>query len=205
MSSGNQGNMPEGASLPDAEGVSAPPPVPPPAPATRGEKLARWWRRNSTNALIVGVVTALLGGAVPVVTSGLWDEIFPPKKEKCPKDTSSCDGRSPKTHGCGVDAKTYVGERDNPVRLQLRYSKRCSAVWGRIVRGEVGDAVTVAVSGGHAEEAVIASNHDVFTKMAVVNQEDFHVRVCAVPSTGAKSVGTWKKYCFPADEDTIWK
>ena len=47
---------------------------------------------------------------------------------------SGCNGKNPQTYGCASDAKTVSSAtRYNGRPLELRYSKKCKAVW---VRGE---------------------------------------------------------------------
>lgn len=173
---------------------------PSPAPTRMARSIA-WMRRNSTHVLIVGVVVAVVGAVSPLVATGLWDTLFGAKPAQCPG--AGCDGKGPQEGGCGVDAVTWSPAQGNPTGLQIRYSARCGAVWGRITKGEKGDKVTVSVRSGGAQEAVIESNHDNFTKMAATGAS-FQAEVCAIPSISLARSGTWSKYCISATEKTDW-
>lgn len=63
---------------------------------------------------------ASLGVAVPQATAAT-----------CTK--SGCNGKNPESYGCASDAKTQSSAVSGGWRIQLRYSKKCKAVW---VRGE---------------------------------------------------------------------
>jgi hypothetical protein len=161
-------------------------------------------RRNSGNALIAGVVVAVVGAVVTplatVTVDKLTEENRPPG---CPGE--GCDGRNPKDEGC-TDAATYERTRDNPADLQIRYSKMCHAAWGRILAGNPGDSVTVQADGGSVKEAEISVDHDQFTRMAgIADSRAFHVRVCAIPASDPDRKDTWQRYCIDATDATNWR
>mgnify|MGYP001062731910 CR=1 FL=1 len=85
------------------------------------------------------------------------------------------------------------------MRLQVRYSAYCDAVWGRILRGEPGDQLTLRFKDGSARSALIDYGSDQFTMMSSVG-ESFSVKVCAVPTTAAKRTGEWTYYCIYATD-----
>ncbi|MGY5080031.1 DUF2690 domain-containing protein [Streptomyces nigrescens] len=161
----------------------------------------RWLRVHARHALVVGVVTAV-AGALATVGADQLPKLFEEPPPGCPG--AGCDGKSPKDSGCAYDATTWEPKEGNPVRIHLRYSKSCGAVWGRIVNGEPGDMVTLRVSGGAARSASIDYRHDKYTTMATVGPT-FRVRLCAVPMTGPRRTVTWVKYCFEATEHVPWE
>ncbi|MFK0292198.1 DUF2690 domain-containing protein [Streptomyces sp. NPDC090442] len=160
----------------------------------------RWLRAHARHALVVGVVTSVVGALATFGVSQL-PKLYEKPPPSCPG--AGCDGKDPNATGCGVDAVTYEPAAGNPVRLHLRYSKRCGAVWGRIVAGGVGDEVTVSVTGGSSRSAFIASYHDVYTPMASVG-DTFRARFCAVPTNSPNRSGSWVKYCFEATQVSTW-
>ncbi|MFF3273729.1 DUF2690 domain-containing protein [Streptomyces chrestomyceticus] len=170
--------------------------------------LRRVWRRlreHSTHALLVAVAAAVVGGVVPVLLTGaLQDWLSPPAPAPATCPGAGCDGKDPQKEGCSVDAVTWLPQADNPVALQVRRSKRCGAVWGRITDAEVGDVVTVRVEGGSARSAVVEYGKDQYTPMVSVG-ETFRVTACAEPTIAASRTGSWSKYCIVATDATAWK
>jgi hypothetical protein len=152
--------------------------------------------------LAVGVITVVIGGLLTAATTIWIPALFEDDPATCPG--TACDGSNPGTQGCGEDARTYKPRVANPAELQLRYSKRCKAVWAKIEAGEVGDRVSVSV----ADETPLANEvhygNDQYTRMSVVDPEDFRVEACAVPTLAEKRTGTWEKYCIHATETTAW-
>ncbi|MFF2810992.1 DUF2690 domain-containing protein [Streptomyces sp. NPDC058000] len=196
---------------PDARDPADPPTPPPPSLLRRlrtlrrdvGSRLrgaGRWLRAHARHALVVGVATSVVGALATFAVDQL-PKLYEEPPPGCPG--AGCDGKDPQSTGCGVDAATFEPAEGNPVRLHLRYSKRCGAVWGRIVAGAVGDEVTVSVPGGSPRSAFIASHHDVFTPMASVGGT-FRVRFCAVPTNDPNRSRSWVKYCFEATETSGW-
>ncbi|MEU8918329.1 DUF2690 domain-containing protein [Streptomyces nigrescens] len=161
----------------------------------------RWLRVHARHALVVGVITAV-AGALATVGADQLPKLFEEPPPGCPG--AGCDGKSPKDSGCAYDATTWEPKEGNPVRIHLRYSESCGAVWGRIVNGEPGDMVTLRVSGGAARSASIDYRHDKYTTMATVGPT-FRVRLCAVPTTIPRRTVTWVKYCFEATEHVPWE
>ncbi|WP_102924364.1 DUF2690 domain-containing protein [Streptomyces noursei] len=161
----------------------------------------RWLRAHARHALVVGVATSVVGALATFAVDQL-PKLYQDPPPRCPG--AGCEGKDPQSTGCGVEAATFEPAVGNPVRLHLRYSKRCGAVWARIVAGAVGDSVTVSVTGGSSRSAFIASNHDVFTPMTSVGGT-FRVRFCAVPTTNPNRSRSWVKYCFEASEASPWE
>ncbi|MER7024358.1 MULTISPECIES: DUF2690 domain-containing protein [Streptomyces] len=160
----------------------------------------RWLRAHAGHTLVVAVAAAVAGALVPPGVEALR-QAFEEPPPGCPG--AGCDGKSPAAQ-CSADAVTWEPKAGNPVRIQLRHSASCGAVWGRIVNGEPGDTVTIRVRGGSSRSAVINFGHDKYTDMATVGRT-FRVRVCAVPSTAAHRVGKWVTYCFEGTDRSDWE
>ncbi|WP_212910337.1 DUF2690 domain-containing protein [Streptomyces sp. TS71-3] len=157
--------------------------------------------RNSGNALIVVVVGAVATGAVTLATTKLTQEEKPPT---CPGQ--ACDGRNPEDEGCGSDAAGWKPATGNPVELEVRYSVRCGAAWGRINKGEPGDRLTARAVGGPVREATINYGDDQFTRMvAIADPKDFRIEVCALPTSKPDRKTTWERYCIHATETTVFR
>ncbi|MCK7627484.1 YjfA family protein [Streptomyces sp. RS10V-4] len=157
-------------------------------------------RAHARHALVIGVVTSVVGALATLAAEQL-PKLFEDPPATCPG--AGCDGRNPTATGCAADALTYEPAVGNPVRLHLRYSKRCGAVWGRMVAGVAGDMVTVSVTGGSSRSASINYGHDIFTPMASVGGT-FRVRFCAVPTTSPNRTRSWVKYCFEGTQAAAW-
>ncbi|MFV8126985.1 DUF2690 domain-containing protein [Streptomyces syringium] len=195
--------------------TNKPPPAPQPAPAppgrwkrTRGALRRAWhtmWRPKEHAAMTLSVVTVVLGSFLAAFFAGVFTPDPPGEPKALPCPGKGCEGKSPqKTGGCTTDAKTYHPPGNNPASLHMRYSKRCGAVWARVTAGEVGDEVTVSVTGGGAQTAVVETYNDQFTPMTLVG-ERFKARACAVPTSADPRKGTWKKYCIEATEHMPWR
>ncbi|MFE0646588.1 DUF2690 domain-containing protein, partial [Streptomyces sp. NPDC058877] len=60
------------------------------------------------------------------------------------------------------------------MKIQLRYSAACSAVWGRIENGAIGDSVIIKDKGASEESATIRVDHDTYTRMLAVTPQAPH-------------------------------
>lgn len=67
-----------------------------------------------------------------------------------------------------------------------------------------GGAGTITAPGQDPQMAVIATNHDTFTKM-VKAVDSFSVEVCAVPTVGLDRSATWRRYCIQATDKSTWE
>lgn len=162
----------------------------------RSTTAGAWLRRHSAHALVVALVAA---AAPLLIARGLdWIASDPPPPT-CPG--AGCDGKTDEKCAAGAETVEPKDKKKNPVRLQVRYSAYCQAVWGRLLRGEPGDQLTVRVQGGTSHGAHVAYGSDQFTPMASVGAS-FSVKVCAVPTTTDSRTGDWTEYCVTAtDED----
>ncbi|WP_367126310.1 DUF2690 domain-containing protein [Streptomyces phytohabitans] len=144
----------------------------------------------------MALTVAVVGGVAPVLVSD-W---LAPDPSSCPG--SGCGGKAPQSAGCDADAVSLEPPRDNPVRLMVRYSERCDAVWAKVIRARAGDKVTIRVAGGDAESEVVNYGRDQYTRMTYA-PGSFTATACAVPST--QSPRTWTKYCTEAEPRSPWR
>ncbi|KAA6215786.1 helix-turn-helix domain-containing protein [Streptomyces filamentosus] len=80
----------------------------------------------------------------------------------------SCLGREPQTMNCQWDAKTVRLLYLRGLRIQLRHSAACQAVWGRLENGAIGDGVIITDKGSRTEESTIRVDRDTYTRMLSV-------------------------------------
>ncbi|MCB5165038.1 DUF2690 domain-containing protein [Streptomyces bambusae] len=92
-----------------------------------------------------------------------------PVKVSCRSDT--CLRREPAAHDCQWDAVTVRETWLRGMRIQLRYSEACQAVWGRIENGNVGDRVMIKDIHDQTDDAAIRMEHDTYTRMLAVTPE----------------------------------
>jgi hypothetical protein len=111
-----------------------------------------WLRDHSKHVLVVAVLSAAVGAAVPPLADQAVSSLVDDAPPKCPG--AGCDGKNPIKEGCAADAVTWEPQTDNPVALRVRYSKHCGAVWGQLLAGEKGDTVTVR-AGGSQQTALV--------------------------------------------------
>jgi transcriptional regulator with XRE-family HTH domain len=106
-----------------------------------------------------------------------------PAKVGCKSDT--CLYREPQAEDCHWDAVTVRGTYLRGMRIQLRYSAACQAVWGRIENGNIGDTVTIKDKRSNSDSATIRMEHDTYTRMLAVSPDATWetVTICgAIPS-----------------------
>ncbi|MFF8805836.1 DUF2690 domain-containing protein [Streptomyces omiyaensis] len=183
-----------------ADTGTAPSSAVPPLPG-RGPQLTL--RRRLSRVLVAAAYVtagALLGSLLttqldkdPAGTSGAQapapgrtapgDPVAPASGETevgCEGDT--CLRREPQAMDCHWDASTVRETWLRGLQVQLRYSKACQAVWGRIENGTVGDRVVIDDQHGRSEEATIRVGTDTYTRMLAVSATTGPetVRICGV-------------------------
>lgn len=93
----------------------------------------------------------------------------------------SCLGREPQTMNCQWDAKTVRLLYLRGLRIQLRHSPACKAVWGRLENGAIGDGVVITDKGSRTEEATIRVDRDTYTRMLSVAEYPLStISICGV-------------------------
>ncbi|MEK9518736.1 DUF2690 domain-containing protein [Streptomyces venezuelae] len=108
----------------------------------------------------------------------------------------SCLGREPQTMNCQWDAKTVRLLYLRGLRIQLRHSAACKAVWGRLENGAVGDGVIITDKGSRTEEATIRVDRDTYTRMLSVAEYPLAtISICGVIPKAAE------RECDPEQAD----
>ncbi|MFE0508836.1 helix-turn-helix domain-containing protein [Streptomyces sp. NPDC058964] len=99
---------------------------------------------------------------------------------KCESET--CLRHDPQAMDCQWDARTAQVTWLRGMRIELRYSPACQAVWGRIEGGTIGDKVIIKDGRGVDLDAAIRFEHDTYTKMLAISPETplKSVSVCGV-------------------------
>ncbi|MFI2203611.1 helix-turn-helix domain-containing protein [Streptomyces sp. NPDC020192] len=77
----------------------------------------------------------------------------------------SCLEGEPQARNCQWDAVTARETWLRGLQIQLRYSARCKAVWGRVENGTVGDAVSITDRWGRTEDSTVRVGTDTYTRM----------------------------------------
>ncbi|MFH8774243.1 helix-turn-helix domain-containing protein [Streptomyces sp. NPDC085866] len=174
-----------------------------PAPADRdGKATTLTWRTNlrraglvATGALAGSLVTvAVLTGVQATSRSGGTDSAASgqnltqhspkPPSAGCSHDT--CLRRDPQAMDCQWDATTARETWLRGMHIELRYSRACGAVWGRIENGAVGDSVTIKDKYDLQQSATIRVDRDTYTSMLAVTD--------GAPPTTITICGTIPKY-----------
>ncbi|MFD8639258.1 helix-turn-helix domain-containing protein [Streptomyces zaomyceticus] len=93
----------------------------------------------------------------------------------------SCLGREPQTMNCQWDATTVRLLYLRGLRIQLRHSAACQAVWGRLENGAIGDGVIITDKGSRTEESTIRVDRDTYTRMLSVAEYPLAtISICGV-------------------------
>ncbi|MEV6352895.1 helix-turn-helix domain-containing protein [Streptomyces hydrogenans] len=93
----------------------------------------------------------------------------------------SCLGREPQTMNCQWDAKTVRLLYLRGLRIQLRHSAACQAVWGRLENGAIGDGVIITDKGSRTEDSTIRVDRDTYTRMLSVAEYPLSsISICGV-------------------------
>ncbi|MDI3409033.1 DUF2690 domain-containing protein [Streptomyces cavernicola] len=189
----------------DSTTTNEPSPEAEPPPVSRLTRIRNSVGRHSKSAMVVGITTAVLSLAGTYVLENFekWTESPPPP---CPGP--GCDNKSanstPKNEPCGATkVHTFRAPDPNPVELEIRYSPRCQAAWGRILNGEPGDGVKIDSNRGGAQQATISVNKDIYTDMVFVGKDAFRLTVCATPDSSPDEGKPWSEYCANATEKTF--
>ncbi|MDC0770906.1 helix-turn-helix domain-containing protein [Streptomyces sp. HD] len=90
----------------------------------------------------------------------------------------ACEGKDPQLMGCGQDARTAASVWLSGTLIELRYSSRCQAAWGRILAAKVGDQVHVDAVDGRALTGRVKFGVDAYSPMAPATDPS-EARACA--------------------------
>ncbi|CAL9298807.1 DUF2690 domain-containing protein [Streptomyces sp. SudanB182_2057] len=107
----------------------------------------------------------------------------PPPGVKCAG--SACTGKDAEAMGCGGDlVSTAKTATVGTTTLEVRYSKVCGTVWGRITSGEPGDTVRVTAGKDRQKGDITAAGDTIgYTPMVAV-RNPAQARACATLASG---------------------
>ncbi|MFF4040646.1 helix-turn-helix domain-containing protein [Streptomyces sp. NPDC001816] len=177
-------------------------PEPEPADRDGGKATTRTWRANlhrvglvATGALAGSLVTMAVFTGVQATSrsdgtdsassgENLAQHSPKPPRAGCSHDT--CLRRDPQAMDCQWDATTARETWLRGMHIELRYSRACGSVWGRIENGAVGDSVTIKDKYDLQQSATIRVDRDTYTSMLAVTDE--------APPTTITICGTIPKY-----------
>lgn len=196
---GYPGSYGNGSAPGAGRGSTAPPGGGPGAPRPADSAGARGKRRLTM--FLAGVVGVL------VVVAAAW---FLTKGGESPKDESGsqntpsttsaapdlpagvkcsgkdCTGQDPENMGCGGElATTTTSVTVGAARVEVRYSKTCSAAWARLTQAGPGDKVTVSSSGAAEQQGQVDTDTDAYTPMVAVKDAG-DAKACAILKAGQK-------------------
>ncbi|MFC9326652.1 DUF2690 domain-containing protein [Kitasatospora sp. NPDC057015] len=101
---------------------------------------------------------------------------------------AGCNGKDPSTMGCSQDGQTLATGQNQGIVMELRYSKACSAVWGRITYAAPNAVVSAENSDGITSPYAVKWGNDAYSPMVELTagkeawtcstQPDGATRVC---------------------------
>ncbi|MEV4744013.1 helix-turn-helix domain-containing protein [Streptomyces sp. NPDC049555] len=99
-----------------------------------------------------------------------------------------CEAADPTRTGCGLEAVTLFKRRAaGGQQVELRYSEKCAAVWGKTQGLHVGDRVELRLPGAGTKTVTAASQRDTETYLSTamtVTADPHGARVCLLPAGG---------------------
>lgn len=97
-----------------------------------------------------------------------------------------CTGQDPENMGCGGElATTTSSVTVGTARVEVRYSKTCSAAWARITQAAPGDQVTISSSGAAEQQGQVDTDTDAYTPMVAVKDAG-DAKACAALKAGGE-------------------
>ncbi len=98
---------------------------------------------------------------------------------------ADCAGQDPEAMGCGGEfARTVARAVVGGSKVEVRYSKVCSAAWARLTEAAIGD--TVQITGGAApQNGEVMGDTDAYTPMVAVKKAS-DAKACATLTSGTK-------------------
>ncbi|MCZ2524733.1 DUF2690 domain-containing protein [Streptomyces sp. NPDC059506] len=173
-----------------------------------------WVRRHGPETLIGAVAVTIVGAVVSSVLGVLLPGEDDGKAAAVPSASpaspaspacggETCRGLDPKESRCD-DARTLAEGEAGVMRVEVRHSKECKAVWGKLTGARPGDPVTVSTSPADRQRAEVATGRTKYTPMLPVG-DTFDVQVCAVSRAGDPEGGVPKgaEPCAGADQDDL--
>ncbi|MFJ6510981.1 helix-turn-helix domain-containing protein [Streptomyces sp. NPDC091406] len=98
---------------------------------------------------------------------------------------ADCAGQDPEAMGCGGEfARTVADAVVGGSKVEVRYSKVCSAAWARLTEAAIGD--TVQITGGAGpQNGEVMGDTDAYTPMVAVKKAS-DAKACATLTSGTK-------------------
>ncbi|MGW0647075.1 XRE family transcriptional regulator [Streptomyces badius] len=98
---------------------------------------------------------------------------------------TDCAGQDPEAMGCGGEfARTVASAVVGGSKVEVRYSKVCSAAWARLTEAAIGD--TVQITGGAGpQNGEVMGDTDAYTPMVAVKKAS-DAKACATLTSGTK-------------------
>ncbi|GHF47375.1 hypothetical protein GCM10010218_30920 [Streptomyces mashuensis] len=120
--------------------------------------------------------------------------------------STTCTGVDPKDAGCADGAGTIGEDWVSTMHLEIRYSSRCQAVWGKLTGAQVGDTIEIMTSPAQRQRAAVLTGHTKYTPMLPAGRQ-FSAQVSAVSVKGDQEHGIPAGYTLRvgADQDDIKK
>lgn len=160
-------------------------------PHRRARRFTRQWAAAGgavAMALVVGLLTGFLLGAPgkdketkagpsPTTTA----QATPQGPPGC--RGAACDGKDVMAMGCHADGKVVRTTYIQGVRVELRLSPSCRAVWGRISNGMLKDSVRVFDGTGREQAAAVRWGQDTYTAMVATDDAE-KITVCGAVTPG---------------------
>ncbi|GGV05748.1 hypothetical protein GCM10010495_17060 [Kitasatospora herbaricolor] len=97
---------------------------------------------------------------------------------------AGCSGKDPGAMGCSQDGQTLVLGKNQEIVMELRYSKACSAAWGRITYAAPNAIVSAENSDGTTSPYAVKWGNDAYSPMVELTG-DKSAWVCATLPDGA--------------------
>ncbi|MFD3906193.1 DUF2690 domain-containing protein [Streptomyces sp. CB04723] len=184
---------------PHAPGASPSPQPDAPRPARQATGGAHPGVRRRGPMLAVGAVGALIVvvGAVLLAPGGDDAATAAPPPTAAPTTAApelpagvecsgaDCAGQDPEAMGCGGEfARTVATGTVGGGRIEVRYSKVCSAAWARLTGAAVGDTVRITAGEG-AQDGEVMGATEAYTPMVAVRKPS-DAEGCATLTSGTK-------------------
>ncbi|GHH63991.1 hypothetical protein GCM10018781_14240 [Kitasatospora indigofera] len=96
---------------------------------------------------------------------------------------AGCSGKDPGAMGCSQDGQTLVLGKNQDIVMELRYSKACSAAWGRITYAAPNAIVSAENSDGTTSPYAVKWGNDAYSPMVELTA-DKSAWVCATLPDG---------------------
>ncbi|MFE8916725.1 helix-turn-helix domain-containing protein [Streptomyces globisporus] len=98
---------------------------------------------------------------------------------------ADCAGQDPEAMGCGGEfARTVASAVVGGSKVEVRYSKVCSAAWARLTEAAIGDTVQIT-GGADPQNGEVMGDTDAYTPMVAVKKAS-DAEACATLTSGTK-------------------